>query len=273
MKKTILLSSTGMGLLVSLAWVCIAQRGSGLVPPVVADTLTARVCHWNDLETKKDSSRYRKEILDGSTPDLAQLEIHASTLEPGMAPHPPHSHTDMEELLIVKEGTLKATINGVTRLLGPGSIALALPGDQHGFVNAGSSQAIYYVLKFQTRSKPDGQRGRTSGGSFVVNWDTLTVQPTDRGEKRELFDRSTALFSKFELHATTLDPGKVSHAPHTHRQEEIIILRTGNVEMRIGDKFYPASAGDLVFLSSGVLHALRNTGAERCQYYALQWQE
>jgi len=45
------------------------------------------------------------------------------------------------------------------------------------------------------------------------------------------------------------------------------------VQMQIGDKFYPASAGDLVFLSSGVLHALKNTGAGPCQYFALQWQQ
>jgi len=241
-------------------------------PAIPADTLTARVCRWNSLETKKDSSRDRKEILEGSTPDLTLLEIHASTLEPGMAPHLPHSHADMEELLIVKEGTLKATINGVTSLLSPGSIALALPGDQHGFVNTGNSKATYYVLKFQSRSPMNGQRGRAGGGSFTVNWDTLTVQPTDRGEKREVFDRSTALFRKMELHATTLDAGRVSHAPHIHRQEEIILLRSGDVEMQIGDKFYPASAGDLVFLSSGSLHALKNTGAGPCQYFALQWQ-
>ncbi len=105
MKKIVLLSSTVIGLLVSLAWVCIAETGSrivptvvsrvGAVPRVVADTLTARVCHWNSLETKKDSSRYRKEILDGNTPDLAQLEIHASVLDPGMAPHPAHSHAGL----------------------------------------------------------------------------------------------------------------------------------------------------------------------------------
>jgi (S)-ureidoglycine aminohydrolase len=271
MKKNILPAALGLGLLVCVAWAGITATID--VRPSIADTLTARVCRWNDLGTKKDSSRDRKEILDGSTPDLAQLEIHASTLEPGMAPHPPHSHADMEELLIVKEGTLKATIRGVSSLLGPGSVAMAMPGDEHGFINAGTAKATYYVLKFQSRSPLNIQRARAAGGSFVVKWDTLTVQPTDRGEKRQVFDKQTALFEKFELHATTLDPGRVSHAPHTHRQEEIILLRKGEVEMQIGDKFYPASAGDLIFLSSGVLHALKNTGTEPCQYFALQWQE
>ena len=237
-----------------------------------SDTLTARVCTWNSLETKKDSSRDRKEILEGRTPDLTLLEIHASTLDPGKAPHPPHSHTDMEELVIVKEGKLKATINGKVSMLGPGSIAVALPGDQHGFENAADGRTTYYVLKFQSSSPMNAGRGSQAGGSFTVNWDTLAVQPTGKGEKRQVFDRPTALFPRFEMHATTLNAGEVSHAPHVHRQEEIILLRKGDVQMQIGEKFYPATAGDLVFLSSGVPHALKNTGAGQCQYFALQWQ-
>ena len=262
-KKAILIGLAGMGLLLY----------PELLRAQVTDTLTARVCRWNSIGTKKDSSRDRREILDGSTPDLVSLEIHASTLEPGKAPHPPHSHADLEELVIVKEGLLKATLHGVNSLLGPGSIALALPGDEHGFVNAGKTRATYYVLKFQSRYPLNAERGRKAGGSFTENWDSLRVQPTDRGEKREVFDRQTALFGKIELHATTLNPGQVSHAPHIHRQEEIILLRKGKVEIQIGDKFYPASEGDLVFLSSGVLHALKNTGAGPCQYFALQWQQ
>jgi (S)-ureidoglycine aminohydrolase len=236
------------------------------------------VYHFESLETKKDSSRDRKQILDGRTPDLRSLEIHVSTLDPGKAPHPPHSHKDMEELVIVKEGRLKATINGKTTILGPGSIAMALPGDQHGFENAAdprdphASRTTYYVLKFQLANPMDTARGRHAGGSFAVIWDTLTVQPTGKGEKRQVVDRPTALFSKFEMHATTLNAGEISHLPHVHRVEEIILLRKGNVEMQIGDKFYKAEAGDLVFLSSGVPHALKNTGAGPCQYFALQWQ-
>ncbi len=106
----------------------------------------------------------------------------------------------------------------------------------------------------------------------MVNWDTLTVQPTDRGEKRQLFDRPTALFGKFELHATTLNPGKVSHAPHTHRQEEIILLRKGDVEMQMEINSIPLRRGSGIS-KLGVLHALKNTGSGTCQYYALQWQQ
>jgi quercetin dioxygenase-like cupin family protein len=257
---------------------------AGQTATPASDTLTARVYHFDSLETKKDSSRDRKQILDGRTPDLRSLEIHVSTLDPGKAPHPPHSHKDMEELVIVKEGRLRATIDGKTTILGPGSVAMALPGDEHGFENATGSRdpdtsrephparTSYYVLKFQSSTMMDPGRGRHAGGSFAVIWDTLTVQPTGKGEKRQVFDRPTALFAKFEMHATTLNAGEISHLPHVHRVEEIILIRKGNVEMQIGDKFYRAGAGDLVYLSSGVPHALKNTGTGPCQYFALQWQ-
>ncbi|HZE84544.1 MAG TPA: cupin domain-containing protein [Puia sp.] len=244
----------------------IAQQGPG------ADTLRAHVYSWKSLDPQKDSSRDRRQFLDGSTHDLANLEIHASTIDPGKVAHPPHTHADMEELVIVKEGTLKGTIKDKTMTLGPGSIGYAIPGDEHGFVNVGREKATYYVLKFKARAPMDANRGARAGGSFLIDWNTLAVQKTEKGERRQVFDRPTTLFGKFEVHVTALNPGEVSHAPHVHRQEEIILLRKGDVTMQIGENFYKASAGDLIFLSSGIPHALRNTGSTPCEYYALQWQ-
>ena len=85
----------------------------------------SQVYKWKNLEVIKEESRDRRQMIDGSTIDLSSLEIHTSTLEPGNAPHPSHTHADVEELIIVKEGKLKATIKDQTRILGPGSMALA----------------------------------------------------------------------------------------------------------------------------------------------------
>ncbi len=63
-----------------------AQTATPAPEPPPSDTLTARVIHFESLETKKDSSRDRKQILDGHTPDLRSLEIHVSTLAPGKRP-------------------------------------------------------------------------------------------------------------------------------------------------------------------------------------------
>jgi mannose-6-phosphate isomerase-like protein (cupin superfamily) len=41
--------------------------------------------------------------------------------------------------------------------------------------------------------------------------------------------------------------------------------------MYIDGNLIKAAPGDLVFLPSGVPHALKNTGTVQCEYFAFQW--
>jgi (S)-ureidoglycine aminohydrolase len=229
------------------------------------DSILSGVYYWNKLEPIKEDTRVRRQVLEGKTFALEYFEIHASTLEPGKAPHPPHTHADQEELMIVKEGQVKITIARQSKILGPGSIAFAMPGDEHGIENAGSTTATYYILKYKGKLPMD------AGGSFMLDWNELKTNNTGKGYRRDFFNKATSQLAQFEMHTTALNKDSVSHAPHTHVQEEIILIIRGNVTTYIDGKLYPASAGDLVFLSSGIPHALLNTGKEQCEYFAFQW--
>jgi (S)-ureidoglycine aminohydrolase len=231
----------------------------------------ARVYTLDALPVIKDSSRTRVQFMDGSTNLMANLEAHLTILQPGQAAHPPHIHADTEELIIVKEGQITVTIAGKSKQLGVGGLALSLPGDVHGAVNTGKKKAAYYVIKY-TKPLVDTARGIAAGGSLLMDWPEPVVVPTGKGERRQFFNRPTALFDTFDMHVTTLRDGELSHPPHTHRQEEIIIVKEGNVTMQIDDKVYPARPGDLIFLSSGIPHALQNTGKTTTTYFAFQWQ-
>ncbi|HTL08265.1 MAG TPA: hypothetical protein VL307_08425, partial [Chitinophagaceae bacterium] len=66
------------------------------------DTLPAHVYTLSALPVQKDSSRLRVQIMDGRTSLLSNLEAHVTILQPGQAAHPPHTHSNTEELLIVK---------------------------------------------------------------------------------------------------------------------------------------------------------------------------
>ena len=243
---------------------------SGLIAQ--ENVVKSDVYRWNDLKVEKEASRERRAILQGSTTDLENLEIHATTLAPGKAPHPSHTHEDEEELVIVKEGQLKVTINDESKVLGPGSIALIIPGEEHGFENAGDTQASYYVMKYRSKLPMNRERGKEAGGSLMVDWNDLEFNPHDKGGIRRYFDRPTAMCKKFEMHVTTLKGGLKSHEPHTHRAAEIVLMMEGNTEMQIGDKFYKGTQGDLYFLASEIPHAIRNTGKEPCVYFAFQWE-
>jgi hypothetical protein len=82
--------------------------------------MQSSVFEWTSVEAKPTKTGARRDFFDAPTATLDQLECHVTTINPGEAPHAPHQHAD-EELIIVKEGTLEAMQNGVTKQ-GPGSI-------------------------------------------------------------------------------------------------------------------------------------------------------
>ena len=234
------------------------------------DSLLPRVFNWDSLTETKTESRITRPIMEGSTTSLSHFEVHATTLLPGKEAQPRDTHADVEELIIIKEGMLEVMINDTAKILEPGSIAFVMPGDEHVFNNNGNTNATYYVFKYQSKLPMNIERAKQNG-SLILNWNDLPMAKTEKGGRREFFNRPTSQLAKFEMHTTMLNTGQVSHDPHRHVEEEIILILKGNVQMQIGDNFYKASAGDLVFLSSGVLHALKNIGDVSCEYFAFQW--
>src|SRR5262245_44978021 len=141
MKQFLLFSSALLIVTANVSFAPGPSRAPSLAFISEKDSLPPHVYHWDSLTTIIEDTRARKEIMEGSSTSLSHFEGHASTLQPGKAPHPPHTHADEEELIIVKEGKLKITIGGASAVLGPGSVAYAIPGDEHGIVNVGNSQA------------------------------------------------------------------------------------------------------------------------------------
>ncbi|HEY4205401.1 MAG TPA: cupin domain-containing protein [Puia sp.] len=235
-----------------------------------SDTLTAQVAEWGKLKVKKEGGIESRKVLSGSTHDLSMLHIVAVTLEAAQSFRMSSLSTDL--LVIVREGSLTVSIGDKSKVLGPGGVALLAAGEeQPGFKNGGTIPVTYYAFHFKSRKPEDPERGRQAGSPFFIDWKEMVMKKTDKGESRQIFDRPVAWLGKIDMHATTLNAGEVSHPPHIHRAEEIILMRSGNVQMYIGGQYHKASAGDLVYLSSGVPHALENKSHERCEYFALQW--
>jgi (S)-ureidoglycine aminohydrolase len=221
-------------------------------PPTQSDTLIAQAVSYHDGQ-----------LLKGPTHDLALLDIRAIPLRSAIGISARPDTADV--LLIVKEGELNLTIGDSTTTLDPGGVAL-IPGGL--LYNVESDNAVYYRLRFKTR----GPAATEKRSPFVLSWSNMPVHRNSKGETRQIFSLPTTWLSKIDLHATTLNPGEVSHPPHTHRTEEIILLRTGNIEEYIHGKHYPATDGALIFLPSGNPHAVENHSTKPATYFALQWQ-
>jgi (S)-ureidoglycine aminohydrolase len=146
-----------------------------------------------------------------------------------------------------------------------------MPGEKYKCKNNSKVAVSFYRLKFKPKSPADVARGNSNGGSFLIDWNDLEMKKTEPGGRRDFFNKPTSTCQKYEMHVTTLNEGLPSHAPHTHPEEEIILLIRGNATMMVADKDYPMVPGDFVFAASGDFHGIRNTGKGQCEYFAFQW--
>lgn len=219
--------------------------------------------------TKWDASH--KNSLKGSTTFFQNFEMEVLAAKPNDNRKDATVSADHEELIILKEGNLDMSIGGDHRVLGPGSIAFILPMGKYSYAGSGNTAAIFYRLKFKSKSPLDEQRGKANGESFMVDWKDLEMKKNERGGRRDFFNRPTSTCQKYEMHVTTLNEGLPSHPPHTHAEEEIILMISGNGTMEIAGKYYNTAPGDLVFVASNELHGIKNTGKGQCEYFAFQW--
>jgi len=107
------------------------------------------VYDWNSIPVIKNANGESRQFLRAPTATLDQLEIHATTLNPGAQSHPPHRHFN-EEVIIVDRGTVDAFGNGKWSRLGPGSVIFNASNSLHAVRNAGPTPATYHVISFIT---------------------------------------------------------------------------------------------------------------------------
>jgi len=140
------MSRTGWMGLVAIAWAASSAGTSAGAPAGLPPTAFG----WEALQAKPlGTSGLSRQILKDPTATLDQLEFHITTLPPGKTSHAPHKHPN-EEIIIIKEGTVEALVDGVERRLGPGSFIFQASNFLHGIKNVGDTPATYYVINWRS---------------------------------------------------------------------------------------------------------------------------
>jgi XRE family transcriptional regulator, regulator of sulfur utilization len=129
----------------SITGTCCAFALAGQTPGVLGFT----VYDWNSIPAQKTETGEVRSFFRAPTATLDQLEVHATTLNPGLASHPPHRHAN-EEIILVDSGTVAVFGNGVWKTVGPGSVVFNASNSLHGVKNAGTTPATYHVISFVT---------------------------------------------------------------------------------------------------------------------------
>jgi uncharacterized cupin superfamily protein len=99
----------------------------------------------------------------------------------------------------------------------------------------------------------------------------MKVVKTKVGEVRSLCKQPTATLDQLEMHVSTLKPGLMSHPPHRHVNEELIILRDGECETLSDGNWVKVGPGSVVFNASNSLHGFRNVGTTPATYHVINW--
>ncbi|MGA8532171.1 MAG: cupin domain-containing protein [Acidobacteriaceae bacterium] len=108
-------------------------------------------------------------------------------------------------------------------------------------------------------------------GWSVYDWNSIPVVKNANGESRQFFRAPTATLDQLEVHATTLEPGRQSHPPHRHFNEEIIVVDHGTVEAFGNGKWTRLGPGSVIFNASNTLHAVRNAGSTPATYHVISF--
>jgi mannose-6-phosphate isomerase-like protein (cupin superfamily) len=104
---------------------------------------------WTAMSSQPTKVGFVRNVVRQRTATLDELEIHITTLNPGVASHEPHQHVN-EELLIIREGTVEALVAGVWKRLGPGSVIFQASNQLHTIRNVGTTPATYHVINWSS---------------------------------------------------------------------------------------------------------------------------
>jgi quercetin dioxygenase-like cupin family protein len=105
--------------------------------------------------------------------------------------------------------------------------------------------------------------------SRVYPYAGLPVKTNGQNQSRQVFDGTTHTGYRVDLHLTDLGPGMAPHPPHKHPHEEVVMLRSGQLDVTLGSVTTRVEAGSVVWAGSNLEHGWRNPGPGRAQYFVM----
>jgi XRE family transcriptional regulator, regulator of sulfur utilization len=108
-------------------------------------------------------------------------------------------------------------------------------------------------------------------GATALTWEEIAAKVPEGKRAAQVFRDPTATLDELEVHVTFLPAGQASHAPHTHPNEEIIIVKEGTLDAFLGGQTRRLGPGGLIFAASNVPHAVTNVGTTTAVYHVINW--
>jgi uncharacterized cupin superfamily protein len=136
----------------ALSTVSSAQTASAATS-APAPKLLSELYDWEKMTVTPNAKGARRAVLDGPTATVDKLHVHITTLNPGEKSGEPSKHLQ-EEVIVVKEGLVKASWDGNSKVGGPGSVIFFAAGATTFLRNAGTTPCTYVVIYYTTPLTP-----------------------------------------------------------------------------------------------------------------------
>jgi len=207
--------------------------------------------------------------FQGCTDNAKFLSCHVSVLVHGHCPHPPHTHSE-EEILLLLAGEADLILPRMASSEGKQEFRLT-PGQfvyypayfPHTLRTVSAHPANYLMFKWRA---PCRNRAQLDFGRFDIAKFYFTDENSTGFKSRLLFEGPTGCLGKLHAHATTLAPG-AGYKPHVDRHDGAIVILQGEVET-LGQRVRPHG---IIYFAAGEPHGMHNPGAQPARYVVFEF--
>jgi len=218
-------------------------------PPKNSTILATTFVDWDSLTANRTAVGQVRQVFDNPTVAIDKLEVHITTLNPGMESHPVHRHS-WEEMLLVKEGEFEVSINGTKHHAGPGSLVFFAANDPHNAKNVGTTPATYYVINFVT--------------------DLSHAADAKSAAEQAVPGKLASAVINCTSHITTLNAGQQTAPNIIDSNDEIVVIKSGQLEITVNGVASRMNAGSLLYWAPNDKRTLRNIGATPASYQVIR---
>jgi len=91
------------------------------------------------------------------------------------------------------------------------------------------------------------------------------------GRQRTFYQGGTPGLKSLAIGSLELKPGQEPHPPHTHPDEEIIVVTEGSGQIILDGTVSDVGPGAVMYVTPNYLHGIRNTGTSPLAFYYVKW--
>lgn len=208
-------------------------------------------------------------LYRGSTPVLRNLSCHASILEPGCSPHPPHGHLD-EEILVILDGEADIIIADSADDPQP-RVEPMRPGDMvyypsyqfHTIRCSGQTPVSYFMYRWNAAICPNQN---VLDLTICRGLKMKTFDPSKQFNTLPVLEGQTGLLDLLHIHLSEAKFGG-GYREHQDKHDVALLLFQGTVKTMGREVTAPA----VVLYPANALHGLSGASDTPARYLVVEF--